>query len=369
MEQIRNYCKELLEKILNSENGHLPLSYRVKLMRLINNPLLINKIMFECTKKVYPIWQNDYPNDNIFAGILHKCNEYLYNNIHSEKFFHSLGDDNKNYAESGDDSSSDAAIAIISLCYSIAGDAGDILRNKPDFDYNNENDNEFDADSWTTDFYASLAYSDGSPFINNGDIQKRKEFWEWFISMVMELVEYPNKPILSLPTIIGSKEVSNDNLYERTQMYNTPSIKESLSVLIEKTINLMKEESVVWEKIVLKSLNFHSGNLYETYFFNKSNIEEKFRKVDRDNIQLFSNIKKAMYAQKPEEGAWLQSYLTIFPNGKYEYKFNYDGNDTLDYFADDPDELLSEFEAFPRKKEFTPDWWQKILGRKAKYLK
>jgi hypothetical protein len=85
-------------------------------------------------------------------------------------------------------------------------------------------------------------------------------------------------------------------------------------------------------------------------------------------LHLFSEIKELMYNQKQEEGAWLQSYLTIYPNGEYEYSFNYDNDETLNYFASDPSELKSEFETYPRKKEFTPEWWQKILGKKVKYL-
>jgi hypothetical protein len=371
MKQVHTYCNELLNIIDNSKTGHLPLSYRVNLMRLIKKPTLINKILFECAKKVYPVLQNDYPDDTIFAEILHKCDEHLYHNKHNKKDFSSLGDKYKNYAESGEDNSNYAAISIVYLCYSIAGDAGDMLRNEPDFEYEGEDDNEFDADQWTTDFYASLAYSAGSPFTGDGDIQKRKEFWIWFIHTTIELINFSNKPILLLPTVIVTDEIVSNNLYNRTQTYKVPLIEEKIDAIIEKTLELVNEKSIIWRKITLKSFNFHSGNLYDVFYLDENAIEQEFKRIDRDNIQLFAEIKDEMYVQKPEEGSWLQSYLTIFPKGEYEYEyeFNYDNKDALVYFADDFDKLRSEFEAYPRKKEFTPDWWQKILGRRAKYLK
>jgi hypothetical protein len=101
MEQIQNYCKELSGKISSSKNGHLSLSHRVRLMRLIKNPALINKIMFECAKKVYPVWIKDYPDDSRLAAILQKCDEYLYHSMHNKKDFSSIGDDNKNYDNNG----------------------------------------------------------------------------------------------------------------------------------------------------------------------------------------------------------------------------------------------------------------------------
>lgn len=370
MEQVQNFCRELHKKISSSTNGHLHLSYRVKLMRLIKNPLLINKIMFECAKKVYSIWQKDYPDDVVFAGILHKCHEYLYQGRHDKKDFRLLADDSRNYAEAEEDSSGDAAISIICLCYSIVGDAEDILKNSPDDKYNESDDDKYEADKWTTDFYASLAYSDGTPFTKNkGNIMKRKDFWIWYINAALELVKYPDRPVLQLPEIIIAKTINNDNLFRRTQSYNVPLIEEKIGAIIEKQIELMDKKSILWKRIILKSLNLEGGNLYEVYYISDNDTEENFERVDRDNIQLFAQIKDAMYIQKPDEGAWLQSYLTVYPDRKYEYEFNYDNRDTLDYFANNPDELKSEFETYPRKKEFTPEWWQKILGRKAKYLK
>jgi hypothetical protein len=370
MEQIQIFCRKLKEKVSLSSTGHLHLSDRVKLMRQIKDPLLIGKIMFECAKKVYPIWQKDYPNDAIFIDMLHKCHEYLYQNKHNKEYLRSLADGNRNYAETEGDSSADAAISIICLCCCIAGDAKDILKDNPDCEYDKSDDDKYEADEWTTDFYASLAYSDGTPFTKNaGDILKRKDFWIWYVNTAMMLIEYPDNPVLQLPEIVIIKTINNDNLFKRIQTYNIPLIKERIDAIIAKQIELMNEKSVLWKKIILKSLNLEGGNLYEAYYISDNDTEEKFERIDGNNIQLFAQIKDAMYVQKPDEGAWLQSYLTVYPERKYEYEFNYDNRETLDYFANNPDELKSEFEAYPRSKEFTPEWWRNILGKKTKYLK
>ncbi|MDR1069540.1 MAG: immunity protein Imm5, partial [Gracilibacteraceae bacterium] len=101
------------------QNGHLPLCYRVNLMRSIQDPCIINKIMLECAKKAYMVWQEDYPGDTILADILHRCNAYLYQNKHDKHAFRSLADKNINYVEAGTDHSNNAGISIIALCYSI----------------------------------------------------------------------------------------------------------------------------------------------------------------------------------------------------------------------------------------------------------
>lgn len=367
METLKEYCSKLISFVEKNESGHLPLKFRVKLMHYIDDPKIVNKIFFECTKKVYPILKDDYPEDKIFANILNKCDEYLYYNEGNRSDFSSLADEYKNYAESEDYNSNNAAIAIVYLCYSITGNADDILKEVNN--YNNNDDNECDSDCWTTDFYASLAYSDGSPFANDGDVEKRKEFWKWFINVSLELYLHPDTPVLELPVNKDFRQMSKDILYERTQSYKTPEILNKIDKIIQTSIQLINQSLIEWKLIVLKSLNLDGGNLYDTLYIDFEENENDFGKIDTDNVQLFSQIKKEMYKQNKKEGAWLQSILIIFPNGEYEYKFNYDNRDTLTYFADDPDELVSEFRAYPRSKEFTPQWWQDILGKRAKYLK
>ena len=54
---------------------------------------------------------------------------------------------------------------------------------------------------------------------------------------------------------------------------------------------------------------------------------------------------------------------------KFIIEFNYDNKASLpnDVF-DNPERLEMAFKKSPRGKDYTPVWWQEILGKKAKYL-
>lgn len=76
-----------------------------------------------------------------------------------------------------------------------------------------------------------------------------------------------------------------------------------------------------------------------------------------------------MYNQSPEEGAWLESHMVIYPDKSYKINFIYDDYNQLSKTARESDKIKEEFRVYPRSKEFTPQWWQDILGKRAKYLK
>ena len=52
--------KNILTK---SKTGHIPLSYRVDIMQMISNKDTVNKIFFECIKKIIPILKNSLYNN------------------------------------------------------------------------------------------------------------------------------------------------------------------------------------------------------------------------------------------------------------------------------------------------------------------
>ena len=52
MKEIDNYLMLLKEEIRNNSFGHLPLKYRVHLMRYIGSPLIVNKIFYNCAVKI-----------------------------------------------------------------------------------------------------------------------------------------------------------------------------------------------------------------------------------------------------------------------------------------------------------------------------
>jgi len=81
-------------------------------------------------------------------------------------------------------------------------------------------------------------------------------------------------------------------------------------------------------------------------------------------------VKSEMYEQAKTEGAWFFCRIEVLPDSKYTIHFDYDDKDEM---REERFKLLDnfkyEFTHFPRSKEYTPQWWQDILRKKAVYLK
>jgi hypothetical protein len=214
-----------------------------------------------------------------------------------------------------------------------------------------------------------MVISGGSPFLqDDGDVQKRKEFWNWFLDTADILSKSPDKPLSELKEI---KDTTTEDKGHptRTQTYKTETIEAVIEDIIDRTIAILVRENADWDKCLLSSSNFHKGNRYECLII-KDEQKSEFRKRDYEIIELFAtNVKEEMYNQNKLEGAWCHCYLTFDRNKNYDIEFNYDDKSKFLEEDLDPDDIKYEFEGYPRSKEFTPDWWQKILGKRAKYLK
>jgi hypothetical protein len=169
-------------------NGHLSLCHRVDLLSEIHDVHTVNKIFFECVKKVYPIWHKAFPHNNIVMQMLLKANSFLYLNEGDKHSFSQMGMEHNDYLldlYKNDDINMSmpglVGLAAQSLMYSIAYDAGMILEID---EYAGEDDDVFDYEGWNPDFYASMAYSGGNPFANEGNISLRKKFWNWYLDTV-----------------------------------------------------------------------------------------------------------------------------------------------------------------------------------------
>lgn len=184
-----------------SDNGHLNLSYRVSLLSLISDVNTVNKIFLQCAIKVFPIWEKEFPNHS-FINSIHSFYSYLYDGVGDKMSFLSLGDEFRDILIERVQNPQKRTAGLVgytiqSLAYNIAFDAELILGI---YDYQGEDDDVFDWEGWNPDYYASMAYSGGSPFHGTGDIDKRKEFWIWFLDTVFLLSENSEKLILPLPS-------------------------------------------------------------------------------------------------------------------------------------------------------------------------
>jgi hypothetical protein len=361
---IEEKIKELKIIVCNSTNGHLCLSYRVELMQYIKNISTINKCFLECAKYIYPVWKNEFPMDNSVLLILNKAHNYLHNKQGTQIDFEQIVEEYKNYFEEIEGVSGLVGLTALSLCNSIAYNASTIV----DIDeYKEQDDNTFDWDVWNPDFYASMAYSGGNFFINEGNTERRREFWNWYLDMVNAIYKSPEKPLL----VLEHFPIQQDRpiILQRTQTHQTDSILEKIETIIDATLTaLRKEYDVKWEKVIIQACCMKVGVQVKTFFM-KGN--ESFNiKGNLNSFSLMNRVKYEMYEQAKTEGGWFLCTLEVTPDLAYTVNFNYDDMDKLlEEKLKSIDNFKDEFSALPRSKKFTPLWWQEILGKRVEYIK
>lgn len=191
---ITDRIERLKELINQSSMGHLPLPLRIDLMKRISDIRVVQKIQCECCKKIYFFAGKK---NNVHAQVLSCINSYLYKAENSvedillktEKLRIHIED---NYKET------DTAVgwAIVMLGYTVCYDAASILNIE---DYCGEDDGSFDHESWNADFIGSIVYSGGNPFVNegNGDTGKRKEYWHWYLDMILSIYKNSEREIIT----------------------------------------------------------------------------------------------------------------------------------------------------------------------------
>jgi hypothetical protein len=135
----------------------------------------------------------------------------------------------------------------------------------------------------------------------------------------------------------------------------------------------MSEIEDAWKQIEIENCCLKMGLSAVITFCNKENERISIDAADNfsyysDLIDHLNQIKKAMYRQVPKEGAWIMSHLIILNDKSYTISFNYDDFDKFSNIAKDPADLICEFEFYPRSKDFTPEWWQRLLKKMAKYI-
>lgn len=302
-----------LKAIVNqNEMGHLSLPYRVDLMKRIGNTQVVQKILCECCKKVYPLWENMSDMETPLYKILSDADEYLYKGKGSVKAILASVEKWRNYAEQATgEAEAMAAWAIIALGYAVRYDAASILNIE---DYCSEDDNAFDYEDWSVDFICSIAYSGGNPFIRNaGSMEKRREYWLWYLDMVLAMYENPDKPYLAITVKKQSAATTVTVMPARTQGCSLATIKSQINQIIDLLLNSTAEYVDYKElEICFVSLGAY---LIEFYYLKdgiKHEIDLDIELESNPNLEVsevicgyFANIQKEMYKQNPKEGAWM----------------------------------------------------------------
>ena len=193
---MKESIKRLKEKLDQSSTGHLPLSLRVDLMKQIGEYSL-QKILCECCKKACSFIGRQNK-DNV--QLLSRINDYLYRKKESVEDILKETEKLRLHVENNP-TEIDTFVnwAIVMLGYTVYYNTVYMLEIE---DYRGEDDGDFDPESWSPDFIGSAAYSGGSPFAqgDEGDTDKRREYWNWYLDMVLSIYENPMKEVIPFHT-------------------------------------------------------------------------------------------------------------------------------------------------------------------------
>lgn len=189
--------KELIDKlrktVAENTEGHLPLSCRIELMKQIGDILTVQKIMCECCKKACSVTGRQIKEN---VHLLSRINGHLYRKPDSvEDIETESGELWLHVQNNPDETTTTVSWAIASLGYFVYDDAASML--DPE-DYEGEDDDSYDPESMDIDFIVSLVCSGGSPFSDEwkGDVEKRREYWNWYLDMVLAVYENPQQEVI-----------------------------------------------------------------------------------------------------------------------------------------------------------------------------
>ena len=342
---------EKLKEIINQNSmGHLPLPYRVDLMKQIGNSRTVQKVLCECCKKACSSFPEEFCAENLLVEVLSEIGTAESILVSVERL--------RNYVEQSADSPEGmASWAIISLGYAIRYDAASILAIE---DYNSEDDDAFDFESWNADFICSIACSGSNPFVETGNIEKRKEYWLWYVKMVLEVSQNPNLKYLSLPVFKSPTPLIDIPVRHQLDLVKT---NKGISFDdIRDAILLQIPSGIKWDFIDVlfvscTSSMFSTGDKIKIGTMATINICKEFRLK-----------RKEMYMYYPKEGAWFSLKMVINSNSSYNLDFNYDNWDEIPSYFQELDWILSFYTKFPRSIEYTPKWLRKIVGSRKLYL-
>ncbi len=358
MEKIDNYLTLLKDEIRNNSFGHLALKYRVQLMRYIDSPLIVNKIFYNCVVKIKSLKEGIFQDNEILLQILFEIRDYLYNNKGDKNHFMIIFDKYKNYLYEYD------ALGglLLSLCFNIATDASLMLDIA---EYNEEDDNEYDFEMWNPDFFAEIICSEGVYFIpsNSGSVEKREAYWIWVLDIIGKICRDANFEVAPLYYQKGMDE--KFTIPSRNQLDDTieAQFKDILFYIVDCEPQKLKE-GLEYKILFVSSV----VDMFSILSSKGDAIILSTKNVDKI-CNAFRNIREQMYKKNSKQGAWFQVEILLKNKDLYTLNFNYDNFEQIPSLFQEPDWLLKMFKEYPRSKEYTPSWLQKIVGSKVKYLK
>ena len=370
-ERIARRIASLRTAVSEHPGGHLPLARRVELYRHIGNPALVQRILCECCKKVYPLWEQYVCRDQSFLHLLRAANDVLYHGKATPDERRATREALVRQAEAlsnyaayyGNNPRSIAAYAIVRLCYSILCRAEDVLKWEEE-EYKGEDDTDsdyFDPESLAPDFIAEMAYVGQPEAGDDATAPLRREYWLWFLDMAESLYRHPQQEYLALP---ASAPEPAPTLFTRCQSYIDGDYPMRPLTGIIRTLEDYLQGSG-WEQAELTATIFTGISL--RLRIQKGNERQTVASIPGPLYDLTAGLHQQMYNRCPSEGAWMECRLTLTPQGGFTLGLNYDDKDALSE-PQRPDTFAAAFAAHPRSRLFTPAWWQNLLSYDTPYL-
>jgi hypothetical protein len=192
-EELAGMLDTALIELSNHPNNELILPIRKQIWTLLGPRLIENskaihgiglyrrtRLTMLCTQHVLSIWDKDWLANKGPQQMLSTAEEYLRKQLDYDSAWERM---NRFWGEL--DNSEIGDNVSISVGFAAANVVAAAL-NDEQFDPNDEEDAQFldedyDPYDWDASFYASIAYAGGAPGDENSDLQRRKEFWEWYL--------------------------------------------------------------------------------------------------------------------------------------------------------------------------------------------
>ncbi|VBB06148.1 immunity protein imm5 [Lucifera butyrica] len=135
-----------------------------------------------CVKHVMNIWNSERPNDNRLIEILKMIDDYFNSNIGKDALRHIKNNFWTDCEEMLYENESSMA------CYVGFATIGAVCTSYLDKSLVSDHidsrvlDDELDPFSWDASYYAAIAYAGGASTEENSSIDKRREFWLWYLN-------------------------------------------------------------------------------------------------------------------------------------------------------------------------------------------
>lgn len=138
------------------------------------------KLATMCVEKVMNIWNEAFPNDKRPMRCIEVANEYVTGKTNYESIWNEMSHFVTDLDNQGGEERYYLAVPVGRAAISVLDVA---IKDESILVYGNDSrlDSDYDAYDWDTSFCVAIAYSGSGPW-DNTNIEKRREFWLWYIN-------------------------------------------------------------------------------------------------------------------------------------------------------------------------------------------